>query len=129
MTIKTLLRDEIKEEIEELNKMEVGSEEYKVTVDGLVKLVDRFNEIEKSENERLDRVESREMEHELKLQQMKEEKKDHFIKNLLTGISITSGVSVAVWGTLVSMKFEKEDSFTSLLGRGWVNKTISFLKK
>lgn len=130
MTIKTLLRDEIKDEIEHLNKMEVGSEEYKVTVDGIAKLVDRINEIERSENERLDRAESREIEHELKLQQMKDEKKDRLIKNVLTGVSITSGIAVAVWGTLVSMTFEvKGDSFTSVLGRGWVNKTIAFVNR
>lgn len=129
MTLKTLLREEIKDELTELNKMDVGTEEYKVTVDGIVKLVDRVNEIERSENERLDKAESREIEHDLKLQQMRDEKKDRLIKNVLTGVSIVSGVTVAVWGTIVSMKFEKEDSFTSLLGRGWVNKTISFLKK
>lgn len=129
MTIKALLREEIRDELEHLNKMEVGSEEYKVTVDGITKLVDRVNEIEKMENEHLDRVESREMEHELKLQQMKDENKDRFIKTGTTVFCFVGGVAITIWGTCTSMRFEKEDSFTSLLGREWVKKTTSFLKK
>ena len=36
-----LLHDEIEDEFKCLKDLEVGTEQYKVTVDGLVKLVDR----------------------------------------------------------------------------------------
>ena len=48
-TIKDLLNDEIKVELEKLGKMNVGSDEYQVAVDGLTKLVDRSYELEKIE--------------------------------------------------------------------------------
>lgn len=129
MSIKTLLSDEIKDELEGLHGLGLGTEEYKVTVDGVTKLMDRFNEMEKIQIESLERAESRDTETDLKLRELADEKHDRFVKNCLTGVSIITGIGVAVWGTLVSQRFEKEDSYTSITGRGWVNKTISFLKK
>ena len=50
MNIQTLLYDEIEEEFEKLRKIDYGSEQYKVTVDGLTKLMDRAIEMEKFVN-------------------------------------------------------------------------------
>ena len=47
MAIEEKLRTEIETEFEKLEGMEVGSDEYKTTVDGLTKLVDRAIEYEK----------------------------------------------------------------------------------
>lgn len=47
MSIRTLLNEEIKNEFNDLKKMELGSETYKTTVDGLTKLVDRAIELER----------------------------------------------------------------------------------
>ena len=47
MKIETLLHEEIQDEFKNLKEMELGTEEYKTTVDGLAKLVDRAIEIDK----------------------------------------------------------------------------------
>lgn len=129
MTIKNLFRDEIQNELGELSKMEVGSDKYKTAVDGVTKLTDRMIELEKVEIDNQDKAENRANDYELRMKQMEDDKKDRFIKNVLTGITFAGSVGLAIWGTVTSMKFEKEDSFTSLLGRRWVEKTTSFFKK
>ena len=129
MTIKNLFRDEIQNELGELSKMEVGSDKYKTAVDGVTKLADRMIELEKVEIDNQDKAENRSNDYELRMKQMEDDKKDRFIKNVLTGITFAGSVGLAIWGTVTSMKFEKEDSFTSLLGRRWVEKTTSFFKK
>ena len=129
MTIKALYRDEIQNELGELSRLEVGSDTYRTAVEGITKLTDKMNDIEKIEIDAQDKAENRFNDYQLRMKQMEDERKDRNVKNVLTVVSIGTGLGVAIWGTLVSMKFEKTDSFTSLLGRKWVDKTISFIKK
>lgn len=116
MSIKTLLRDEIKEELEILNKMGPGCDAHKLATEDVVKLMDRMIEIEKSETER--------KEYELKLAQMEEDKKDRLIKNCIAIAGIVIPVGVTIWGTLKSFKFETEGTITTIMGRGFINKLL-----
>lgn len=124
MSIKSLLEEEIKEEFEELGKTEIGTEAYKVTVDGLTKLVDRAIELEKSEAERADKKAAQESELELKAQQLEDEKKDRKVKNWLTAAGIVIPTGVTIWGTIKSIKFEQEGTITTIMGRGFINKLL-----
>ena len=72
MSIETLLNDEIRSEFEELKKLEVGTEQYKASVDGLTKLVDRAIEFEKIDAERTEKQLDRGFEEDFKLQQAEE---------------------------------------------------------
>lgn len=126
---KTLLRDEFQSEMEELSKIEVGSEKYKIAVDGITKIADRLIEIDKIDQDRQERIENREIETDLKLQQMKEERNDRIVKNVISGVGTAGGIGLAIWGTITSLKFDKEDIISSTLGRDWVKKTINFFKK
>ena len=121
MSIKNLLKEEIESEFSELGKIEVGSDKYKSAVDGLTKLVDRAIELDKIESERKDKIESREIETDIKLKQMEDENKDRFVKNCLTGASLVSGIGLTVWGALKSWQFEKEGTVTSTMGRMFMN--------
>ncbi len=124
MSIKTLLEKEINDEFEELGKTAIGSEEYKTTVDGLAKLMDRAIELEKFEAERKDRIDHQDREMDLKERQAADEKKDRKIKNWLAaaGIIIPSGLTI--WGTIKSIKFEQEGTITTIMGRGFINKLL-----
>ena len=51
MGIETQMHVVIQEELEKLKVMEIGTEEYKTTVDGVTKLVDRAIEMERLNNE------------------------------------------------------------------------------
>lgn len=127
MSTKTLLEEEIQSEINEISKLEVGSEKHKAASEALAKLLDRYNDLEKVEIESQEKYDDREAEREhreaerrLKEKQMKHEKIDSIIKNVLTGATFVGGCMLTVWGTQVSMKFEENGTFTTITGREFV---------
>lgn len=124
MNIRTLLRDEIQDEFKDLNKMELGSEEYKTTVDGLTKLVDRAIEMEKIDNECRELIVSREMDHDFKSIQLNDERKDRSIKNIIAVVGIVIPCAITIWGTIKSLRFEQEGTVTTIMGRGFINKLL-----
>ena len=128
MNIETLLNNEIKSEFELLNDMEIGTETYKTTVDGLAKLMDRAIELEKISVEQEEKNSDREHDEAYKLAQMEDEKKDRFVRNLiaLAGILIPTGAMM--WGTVKSFKFEKDGTVTTIMGRGFLNKLLNIKK-
>ena len=119
--VESLLLDEIGEEFEDLKNLETGSEEYKVAVDGLTKLVDRAIEMEKFQIEIQEKAATREIENDLKLKQMEEERKDRLVKNIIAAAGITIPAGVTIWGALKSWEFEKEGTVTSTMGRLFMN--------
>lgn len=124
MNIETLLNDEIESELKLLKDMEIGSDDYKMTVDGLVKLMDRAIEIEKINVEHEEKSSDREADTDVKLAQMEEDKKDRVIKNLIGIAGILIPTAVTIWGTLKSLKFEEEGTVTTIMGRGFINKLL-----
>lgn len=114
MSTLNLLTKEIESEFEKLEDIEVGTDEYKTTVDGITKLVDRAIDYEKLKNEQ-----SREA------VQMDEERKDRIVKNgiAVAGIAIPS--LITIWGTIKSIQFEKEGTITTFAGRSFFNKLFS----
>lgn len=120
MSIKNELDKEILDEIEELRKIKTGTDEHKAAVDSLAKLLDRSLEIDKLDVE----YEGRAIETELKTQQAKDEKKDRLVKNVLTGVSVIGGFALTIWGTCKSIKFEETGTFTTIMGRGFINKLL-----
>lgn len=124
MNIETLLNDEIKSELDLLKDMEVGSDDYKMTVDGLVKLMDRAIEIEKINIEHEEKSSDREADTDIKLAQMEEDKKDRFVKNLISVAGILIPTAVTIWGTFKTLKFEQEGTVTTIMGRGFINKLL-----
>jgi hypothetical protein len=124
MNIETLLYDEIETEFEKLRTTEPGSEKYKVTVDGLTKLMDRAIEMEKVNNDCEDKAKTRESEELMKQQQLLDDKKDRLIKNIIGAAGVVLPLLVTIWGTKVSLKFEEEGTFTTIMGRGFINKLL-----
>lgn len=124
MKIETMLHNEIQNEFEELKRMQLGDEAYRTTVDGLAKLIDRAIEIDKFNAEHQERIDAREIENDLKLKQMAEEKKDRVVKNGLTLAGVIVPVGVTIWGTLKTLKFEETGTVTTMMGRGFINKLL-----
>ena len=124
MSVKALLNDEIKDEIEQLIKVELGSDQHKIAADALAKLLDKSIEMDKLDLEYQDRFEAREVENELKQKEIEDEKKDRKVKNILTGVSVIGGFALTVWGTCKSIKFEETGSFTTIMGRGFIQKLL-----
>lgn len=109
MEIKTKLRAEIQDEFDKLKTMDVGSEEYKVTVDGIGKLIDRSIEFDKTESEA-----------ELKVQQANEEVKHRWVSHAINIAGIAIPALLAIWGTKTSLKFEETGTVTTMAGRNFL---------
>ena len=123
--IETLWDAEIKNELELLSTRDIGTEEYKTTIDGITKLMDRKLDLKKFEAE-CDQKKAvhalSQMEYELKQQQLRADKRDRLIKNIIASAGIGLPLLVTIWGTIVSLNFEKEGVVTTGAGRGFVNK-------
>lgn len=124
MMFERSLREEIHSEIEELRKMELGTDEYKTSVDGVTKLIDRVIEMEKIEVDHEHKAEELKMEESLKLKQMKEERTDRWVKNGIAVATLVASTAVTIWGTIKSFEFEKEGTITTSIGRGFISKLI-----
>lgn len=124
MKIETLLHEEIKTELEELNKIELGSEKYKVTVDGIVKLIDRTIEMDKLNIDVQNKADDREKDDSFKMKQMEDERKNRLVNNYIAVAGIVIPTAVTIWGTIKTIEFEKEGTITTIMGRGFINKLL-----
>ena len=146
MNIEHLLYDEIETEFEKLRGEKPGSEEHKAIVNELALLMDRAIKMEQVSNECNEKAEARESELKLrqeqfeseqamkqkqfeaeqamKQQQLDDEKHDRLIKNIIGVVGIALPLMVTIWGTKVSLKFEEEGTFTTIMGRGFINKLL-----
>lgn len=122
VSVKLLLAEKVVNQIDAMEKMEVGSEQHKLAVDELTKMLDKLNEMEKNDCDYWDKNAAREKETELKLKQMDEDKKDRLIKNCLTAVGTIGGLLLTIWGTKVSIDFEKEGTITTFAGRSFFNR-------
>lgn len=140
MNIELLLNEEIESEFEVLKGMNLGTEDYKITVEGLTKLIDRSielgkmkidheekeqrlkNELEKFEKEYNEKIESRKNDECLRLKQLKSEQINQWIRDGVSVLGIVVPSGVAIWGVLKSLKFEEFGSITTMAGRGFFNK-------
>ena len=106
MSMTTKLHVEIDEKFDKLANLDPSTKEYTTAVDSVTKLMDRAIEIEK--------FEASEIHNE---KQMKEERKARIVKNCIDVGSVVLPLTLTVWGTLVSLKFEEEGSITTTIGR------------
>lgn len=151
--IKELLETEICSELDNLgDDIELGSETYKVTVEGITKLIEKRIDLEKLEQDARvkerdyeldktykertyeleskkvngdldDRTKSREIESK-KLEQITNDKNDQLFKNVIAIANIVIPSVLTVWGTFKTLKFEETGTVTTIMGRGFINKLI-----
>ena len=124
MSIKHRLSEEIEKEFEDLQRMKLGSDEHRTAVDELTKLVDRYNEMEKLDGEREEKAANRLIDDEFKAAQTKRDAINKWIDHVIAIAGIVLPLAVTIWGTKASFRFEKEDSVTTIMGRGFVNKLL-----
>lgn len=129
MSIKTILAQEVEDELNELKKLQVGSDEHRQATESVVKMVDRVIEFDKNESDKKVQEENREIETQLELRKQASEKRNRIMTNVLTAISIGSGIILTVWGTKTSLKFEEEGTITTSAGRNFINDILRTFKK
>ena len=124
MSVKTLMELELEERFNALSEEEKGSDKYKTVTECAAKLMDRAIELEKLENERQEREMDRKFEHDLKLKQFNDEKKDRIVRNCIAGAGVVFPILLAIWGTKTSLKFEETGTITTAIGRGFIQKLL-----
>lgn len=124
MSIENLLHREIQRDFEKLEELEVGTDEHKVAVDEMTKLLDRAIEMEKLGAEREDRLVNQKNDEEFKRKQFEEEQLDRWIRNGIAVAGIVVPTLVTIWGTKKSFEFEKDGTITTIMGRGFINKLL-----
>ena len=122
MNIETLLYDAMETDFNVMAEEELGSEKRRAAVDELTKLMDRAIEMEKVTNDCKDKKEIRENDRFIKMCQLSDDNRDRIVKNIMSAAGIVLPLIVTIWGTKVSMRFEKEDTFTTTAGRGFVQR-------
>ena len=124
---KEALDGEISTELEVLESMETNSEDYKIMVEGLTKLIDRSMELEKIEISKAQEAEKIKNEAEKMKFEAEQAKTNKIFQLIGYGISaagIVIPVAVTIWGTKVTLNFEKEGTVTTMMGRGFINKLL-----
>jgi len=133
--MKTILDVEIEDRANKLAKLEPGTQEYRDTVDGLTKLMDRrikMEELEmaevKAEADRELAVKKFEADKELEAEklalateqaekQASEERKSRIWKMLIDAGLGVAGIGVTIWGAKASFKFEETGTITTQTGK------------
>lgn len=126
MSIKTTLTEEFNDQMKDLHKMEVGTEQYSTAVNGVTKLADKIIDLEKIEIEREERIKDRDTEIELKSQQMEIDKRDKRNQNLVNVVKIAVPTVTGFVLGIISMKWEKLETITSTAGRQALKDIIRF---
>lgn len=127
MSIQSSLRDEFLNELDELGKVEFGSETYKVGVAGVTQIADRLIEMSKldSEDEKLE-LERQKLE--VEYQKLEEDKKDRKSKNRISVFGVVAPSVIAVIGGAAMFIYEERGSITSQAGRKIIDKYIFRVK-
>lgn len=123
-----MLHDEIESELKNLGAMDCGSEDYKVAVDGLTKLLDRAIEMEKLDISQEEAEANRDNEIEKTMLQIEEEKKTRRSNLGASLLSVAAGVGTAIVGTLITLKFEETGSVSTIAGKEWTRKLFNKVK-
>lgn len=126
MSIKTTLTEEFNDQMKDLHKLEVGTEQYSTAVNGITKLADKIIDLEKIEIEREERIKDRDTEIELKSQQMEIDKRDKRNQNLVNVVKIAVPTVAGFAMGIISMKWEKLETITSTAGRQALKDIIRF---
>lgn len=117
-----LLEEEIEVEIKRLGSLESGSQEHVTAVDSLTKLYKLKLEEDKNAYERLDMIETREIDQESKTSQMEESVKDRYFRySVAVAELILPLMFYNIWMRR-GFKFEQDGTFTSQTFRGLFNR-------
>lgn len=128
MNVKKSLECEIEKRFEEMDEVRSNAEEDKVAVHNLTELIDRKIEMEKLEIERIDKINNKELEYDLKMRQMKEDKTNRWTRDVTNWVNLGLGAGMFIWGTIASINFEREGTFTTTAGRNNIKRVLSWFK-
>lgn len=122
MSVKQTLREEFDSQMALLHKMDVGTEAYKLTVDGVTKLADRIIAIEKNERDAEMREWQLGNETESINAQIKTDRKRNWVEVAKIAVPTIGAFTMGI----ISMKWEKLDTITSTAGKNALREILRF---
>lgn len=125
MSIKNLLTDEIGDQLSEIHKLEVGSENSKIAINGVGMLVDKVNDIEKLELER-QKLEMENENMEIERERVENEKRDRNIKNKITIGTAAAGAGITIGMGLLAYVYEERGTITSKAGKRFTDRAFDY---
>lgn len=127
MSVQSSLRDEFICELDELGKVEFGSEKYKVGVTGVTQLADRLIELSKLDTED-GKVQLEQQKLELETAKFEADVKDRKTKNRISVANVAVPAAIAVVGGAAMFIYEERGSIVSQAGRKIIDKYIFRVK-
>lgn len=117
MPFETKLREELDREFDSLKDSEIGSDEHKATMDSMTKLMDRAIELKKIDVDAKNQAKAQENEKTLRLEQMKDERNDKLVRNIIMGVGSVGGL-VTIWLlSAAAFTYEEKGTISSLIGK------------
>lgn len=127
MNVEKLLDEVIEQELKDLKEIELGTESYSNTVEGVTKLIDKKKDLASVELEYQEKVNHRENENYFRMKEIENESKDRKINYVMVGLGIIIPASITIWGAKASWRFEEHGTITSNAGREFMKRL--FLRK
>ena len=125
MNVEKLLDEVIEQELRDLKEIELGTESYSNTVEGVTKLIDKKKDLASVELEYQEKVNHRENENYFRMKEIENESKDRKINYVMVGLGIIIPASITIWGAKSSWRFEEHGTITSNAGREFMKRLFS----
>lgn len=125
------LNESIESAIKEIGKADLGTEQGKILVDNVTKLIDRSIEIKKLEQDSIDRdvrIVKDEKEQELKMMEIEARKFDKKLEQFTKVVLFIGSAAVMICGTVYTTNFEKDDNYSYSASKEFAKGVINFFK-
>lgn len=128
MSIERAMRDEVMNELKEVGKMELGSDQHVKTVGAINSMLDRLGESQKLDNEKK-RLEIEERKSLIEAARLESEKRDRAVKNGITIGTTLAFLCVQIGANIMSMRFEQDYTHTTEAGKNSSRTLLNLLSK
>lgn len=126
--LSTAMYEEVMDDLKEIKKMEVGSDQHVKAVGVANSMLDRLGEFQKIENEKK-RLEIEERKSLIEAARLESEKKDRNFKNGITIGTTLLSTGVYVGTVIASMRFEQGYTHTTEAGKSSLRALLNLLNK
>lgn len=126
MSVESQLKEEFDSGLEALKKLNPKSEEYKIILDGVLKIGDRLIEIDKFRSDIKLREVIQANEYTTKMETIDHEKHDSKMKNGLMLFTTVGGWTVAGLAFIASTNFERFATLTTEGGKSSLRQLLKF---
>lgn len=131
MSLKTNLEETINTGLEQMNRLDVSSDEFKKGAGSLGTLMEHLENMEKTENEysvKMEEIrsndENKREDLELRKKQAKVDGRHKWGDKVLKVLDIAVPATITVVGTLLTFAFETDNTVTTQIGRDYLNRIV-----